>query len=117
VTAGARCFVFDSAGGVLALGQDGRRLWSIKLDAAVAGSPLIHDDLVWLLDREGHLHARSLADGTAREQLELGILPTGGLLQVGPEAVVPVARGTVQLIALHAGLAREALTPKAGPSP
>jgi outer membrane protein assembly factor BamB len=106
VTAGERCFVFDSAGGILALGPDGRRLWSIKLDAAVAGPPLIQDDLVWLLDREGHLHARSLADGAAREQLELGVLPTGGLLQVGPEAIVPVARGTVQLLALHPGLAR-----------
>jgi len=117
VTAGERCFVFDSAGGILALGPNGRRLWSIKLDAAVAGPPLIQDELVWLLDREGHLHARSLADGAAREQLELGVLPAGGLLQVGPEAIVPVARGTVQLIALHPGLAREPLTRRAEPSP
>ena len=117
VTAGDRCFVLDSAGGIMALGPDGRRHWSIKLDSAVAGPPLIQDDLVWLLDREGHLHARSLADGAAREQLELGVLPCGGLLQVGPEAIVPVARGTVQLIALHPGLARESLTRRAEPSP
>ena len=91
VTAGERCFVFDTAGGILALGADGRRLWSIKLDAVVAGSPLIQNDLLWLLDREGHLHARSLTDGAARGEVELGILPSGGLLQLGNQTLVPVA--------------------------
>jgi hypothetical protein len=110
VAVGDRCFVLDSAGRVMVLGPDGARLWSIKLDAAVAGPPLIQGDLVWLLDREGHLHARSLSDGASREQIELGVLPCGGLLQVGPQVIVPVARGTVRPIALRPGLAREGLT-------
>ena len=45
------CFVMDKAGGIMALGRDGKRLWSIKLKAGTVGMPLVrdHDDLV--LDR------------------------------------------------------------------
>ncbi len=117
VTADERCFVFDTAGGILALGPDGRRLWAIKLDSVVAGSPLIQNDLLWLLDVEGHLHARSLTDGAARGAVELGVLPSGGLLQVGNQTLVPVARGTMQLIALDPALARDPTTRKGESSP
>ncbi len=117
VSVGERCFVFDGAGGILALSADGHRLWSTKLDATIAGPPLIQDDLLWLLDRDGHLHARALADGADRGQIELGVLPCGGLTRVGTHALVPVARGTVELIALDPKLARAPVTRKAEPSP
>jgi outer membrane protein assembly factor BamB len=100
VVVGGRCFIFDGAGGVLALGPEGRRLWSITLEAPAAGAPVVQGDLVWLLDRRGRLYGRSLADGSARQQLDLGILPTGGMLVVGSQPFAPVARGSVQPIAL-----------------
>jgi outer membrane protein assembly factor BamB len=89
-------FVFDGAGGVLALGRDGRRLWSIKLGEVAMGTPVIQGGSVWLLDQAGRLHRRALADGSAREHLDLGILPVGGMIRIGPRTLVPVARGTVQ---------------------
>jgi hypothetical protein len=114
---GKLCFIFDSGGGVQTAGPDGRRLWSIRLDSAAAGPPLVRDGLVWILDREGHLHARSMDDGAAREQLELGVLPCGGLLAIGNHTLVPAARGTVQPIALQRGLVSQSLTTSKKPKP
>jgi outer membrane protein assembly factor BamB len=100
VAVGGRVFVFDGAGGVMTLGREGRRLWSIALEAPAAGSPLIQGDSVWFLDRQGRLYGRALADGAARVRLDLGILPTGGMLVVGPQPFAPVARGALAPISL-----------------
>ncbi len=116
VAAGKLCFVFDTAGGVLAINAEGRRTWSIKLDAPVAGVPMIENDRVWLLDREGHLHARSLADGGARQQVDLGVLPCGGLFPLEGMVLVPSARGTVQSLSLDLPPAKNNVTRRTEPS-
>ena len=103
VALGERCFVSDGAGAVVAFGREGQRLWAIKLDAPAAGPPVIQDNTIWLLDRQGCLYGRSLADGAPRERLDLGFLPAGGLRVVGSQTILPVARGTVQLLQLHPG--------------
>jgi hypothetical protein len=107
LTVGERCFAYDAAGGVLALGRDGERLWSIKLDEVAVGKPVIANDLIWFLDRSGRLHGRALADGAAREKIDLGVLPAGGLMTLGTQMVVPVGLGTVQAIALNATHSRQ----------
>ncbi len=92
--AGDGCFVMDRAGGVVAVGRDGARLWSIKLGAAPVGAPLVQDNAVWFLTSDGNLHIRARSDGAAIDKLSLGILPVGGLLQAGKQIVVPSGRGT-----------------------
>ncbi len=87
----------------MAFGREGQRLWAIKLDAPAAGTPVIQDNTVWLLDRQGRLYIRSLSDGVPRDRLELGFLPAGGLRVVGSQIIAPVARGTVQLLQLQPG--------------
>jgi hypothetical protein len=82
----------------MAFSRDGQRLWAIKLDAPDSGAPVVQDNTLWLLDRQGLLHTRSLTDGAARERLDLGILPAGGLKLIGTDLIAPVARGTVQLL-------------------
>ncbi|MGC8638318.1 MAG: PQQ-binding-like beta-propeller repeat protein [Isosphaeraceae bacterium] len=101
VAVGDRVFVFDGGGGVMALSRDGRKLWTIKLDAPVAGTPLIDGQLVWFLDRQGRLHARSLEGGAGRQRIDLGILPAGGMLAIGAQPIAPVARGTVAPLSLN----------------
>ncbi len=65
---GGRVFLADSAGNLLAIGEDGQRAWSSKLSGkgdalAQIGAPAIHEGAVWLLTRDGTLHGRKLADG------------------------------------------------------
>ncbi len=60
---GGRCFVVDTSGVVLALGEDGQKLWSANLRESetavwVVGAPAIRGDAVWFLDRTGTLHGR-----------------------------------------------------------
>jgi hypothetical protein len=98
ISVGERCFVLDAAGEVMMFGKDGRRAWSTKLDAAATGGPVIDGDRVWLLDRDGKLHGLALADGTARQSLDLGILPTGGLRVLDGRTIVPSGRGVLQLL-------------------
>ena len=38
---GETCFVMDRAGGVMAFGRDGQRLWSIKLNRPSVGAPVV----------------------------------------------------------------------------
>lgn len=97
-TVGDFCFIFDGGGGVLALGRDGRRRWSIRLDDVAVGAPVIREKMAWFLDRSGHLDGRSLSDGTPSKRLDLGILPSGALLTAGPRVFVPVARGTIRAV-------------------
>ena len=107
VSMSKRCFVYDNGGGVMAFGEDGRRQWAIKLDAPAVGSPAIDKETVWLLDREGRLHGRSLADGAPRQRVDLGIFPAGGLLTVGSQSFAPVARGSLQAIELESKFDRK----------
>jgi outer membrane protein assembly factor BamB/TolA-binding protein len=90
------CFVLDRAGGVLALGRDGKRMWSINLKSEVVGSPSIHDKTVLFLTKDGTLHARGSADGAEQFRRPLGFLPSGGLLMAGTRALAAAAAGTVR---------------------
>ena len=105
--AGGRVFVADTAGNLLAIGEDGQRLWSTKLTGkgdtiALIGTPAIRDDQVWLLARDGTLHARSLADGSPVSHASLGVLPYGGPLSFGKDLVVPTGFGTVRSLTINA---------------
>ncbi len=102
VHSGEHAFVYDTAGGVMAMGPEGRLIWSIKLDTAATGSPLLQGDRLWLADRDGHLHERALADGAERRQLVLGVLPAGGLIALGRMVLVSVARGSIAPVDLGA---------------
>jgi hypothetical protein len=93
------CFVMDRAGGILAVGRDGTRLWSINLKAATFGMPLVQDQTVWFLTADGSLHVRARSDGAELDRISLGILPEGGLLQLGNEVLVSAAKGTIRTVA------------------
>jgi outer membrane protein assembly factor BamB len=99
---GEHCFVMDRAGGVMAFGRDGQRIWSTKLDSAVVGDPVVIDQLIWFLTQGGKLHVRNLSDGQEREQLTLGALPSGGVLMAGKQELVPAGRGTIRPVAAGA---------------
>jgi tetratricopeptide (TPR) repeat protein len=90
------CFVMDRAGGIIALGRDGKRLWSINLKAGTFGLPLVQDQTVWFLTADGNLHVRARADGAELDRMSLGILPDGGLLQLGKQVLVSAGRGTIR---------------------
>jgi hypothetical protein len=94
-----RAFLADEGGTVLAIGPEGQRLWSITLPAgAPSGAPVVVDDSVWFLARDGSLLRQAVADGKPLDRLELGFLPAGGLHAVGSDLVVPVGLGTVRTI-------------------
>ncbi|MCA1685532.1 MAG: PQQ-binding-like beta-propeller repeat protein, partial [Planctomycetia bacterium] len=100
---GGRCYLADATGGVLALGEDGQRLWSARSDGtngrgAVAGPPAVRGPTVWFLTRDGALHARRLEDGTPSASFAVGTLPAGGPLAVGDDLAVPVGLGSVRLL-------------------
>jgi hypothetical protein len=88
--------VMDRAGGVVAVGRDGARLWSVNLKSAPVGSPLVQNNAVWFLTSDGNLHIRARSDGAAIDRLSLGILPDGGLLQAGKDILVSAGRGTIR---------------------
>ncbi len=96
---GDGCFIMDRAGGITALARDGRRTWSIKLKAGTVGAPLVQDQTVWFLTSDGSLHVRARSDGAELDRIALGILPEGGLLQVGKHVLVATGRGTVRPVA------------------
>jgi outer membrane protein assembly factor BamB len=96
---GETCFVMDRAGGVMAFGRDGQRLWSIKLDSAAIGRPVVVDQLIWFLTGGGKLHVRNLSDGQEREQIALGTLPSAGVVMAGKQELVPAAKGTLRPVA------------------
>ena len=81
--AGDGCFVMDRAGGIMAVGRDGKRLWSINLKAAtvgVASGPGSHG---LVLDERRQPSRSRRSDGAELDRISLGILPDGGLLQAG----------------------------------
>jgi outer membrane protein assembly factor BamB len=98
-------FVSDRSGGVMAFGRDGQRIWSIKLSAAVVGSPQVLGQSVVFLTRDGFLHVRARSDGSLRERRELGILPAGGPLVVGHQAFVSAALGTIRPVVFETSAA------------
>jgi hypothetical protein len=92
-------FVVDRAGGVIAIGPDGQRLWAITLKGgAPVGAPVVADQSVVFLSGDGALERISLTDGAPLEEHRLGILPAGGPLSLGSRFVVPVANGTLRLL-------------------
>ena len=93
---GETCFVMDRSGGIMAFSRDGQRIWSIKLDSAVIGHPVVVDQAVWFLTRGGKLHVCGLSSGEKRETLELNALPGGGLLMAGTQEIVPAGKGTIR---------------------
>jgi hypothetical protein len=99
-TVNGRCYLADTAGGVLALGEDGRRVWSCKLPgtATVAGPPSARGPSVWFLTRDGSLHARDAASGEPAASLALGVLPAGGPVAVGDDLAIPSGSGTLRLL-------------------
>ncbi len=99
VRAGDGCFVMDRAGGITAVGRDGKRQWSINLKAAVVGAPLLQDNTAWFLTSDGNLHVRARSDGAELDRISLGILPDGGLLQAGKQVLVCAGRGTIRPVA------------------
>ena len=94
--------IIDAAGGVLAFGPDGQRIWSAELrDPPPLGPPILKDDALWFLSRDGGLEKRSiLADGTKVDRLDLGILPPSGVNTDGPDMLVPSAPGTYRTLQL-----------------
>ncbi len=90
---GETCFVMDRSGGVIAFSRDGQRIWSIKLDSAVIGEPVVLDQSVWFLTRGGKLHVRGLSSGEKRESLDVNALPSGGLLDGGQTGDRPGRKG------------------------
>jgi outer membrane protein assembly factor BamB len=107
-TVSGRVYLADTAGGVLALGADGERLWSATLGeksgpVEVVGPPAVRGQAVWFLARDGTLHARSLADGSSVATIPLNILPAGGPVAVGNDLAIPVGLGAVRLLTIDAG--------------
>ncbi|MGO9916759.1 MAG: PQQ-binding-like beta-propeller repeat protein [Isosphaeraceae bacterium] len=92
-------FVMDRAGGVLAFGRDGKKLWAISLGAQVAAAPLVEAQTIGFLTRDGTLHIRSRADGSRIDDKRLSILPAGGVWSFANRVVVAAGRGTIRLVA------------------
>jgi hypothetical protein len=86
----------DRGGGVLAFGRDGQKTWSIKLGAEVVGAPLLAGRSLVILTSDGMLHVRARADGASMERRPLGVLPAGGPIAMGSDAMIPVAPGTIR---------------------
>jgi outer membrane protein assembly factor BamB len=86
----------DRAGGVMAFSRDGQRIWSIQLDSAVVGGPVIVEQLVWIVTQAGKLSVRELATGKERETLTLGTLPSGGIVMAGRQELVAAGNGTIR---------------------
>ena len=96
---GKHALLIDKAGGASLFGPDGNRMWAVDLgDSAPLGPPIVRDDLLWFLSRDGVLQKRALSDGTASDRIDLGVLPAGGLWSVGNEVVVSAGPGTVRLL-------------------
>ncbi|MDB5351107.1 MAG: hypothetical protein JWN86_2354 [Planctomycetota bacterium] len=99
VSIAGHALVIDSAGGVLAFGPDGQKLWSVNLgDAPPLGPPVFKDDALWFLSRFGALQRRSLTDGSRVDRVDLGVLPSAGLNTDGPDVLVPTAPGTYRVL-------------------
>ncbi len=106
-SAGDKAFVADLAGGILAIGKDGQKLWSVKLEggAIAAGPPSISGSAVRFLTRDGSMHDRAIADGSPVGMVPLTILPAAGPMVLGKELAVPVGFGSIRLVKAATGAA------------
>jgi outer membrane protein assembly factor BamB len=95
-----RVVVMDASGGVMLLERDGRRAWTVKLEAPAAGPALIRGDLLWIPTRDARARGLALADGRESLALDLGVEPAGGLIAVGPDVLVPTGRGVFHSLKL-----------------
>ena len=96
VSLGDGGLTMDRAGGVMAFGRDGQRIWSIKLGAEVVGSPQVIGRSLAFLTGDGVLHLRARSDGAPLNRRTLGVLPAGGLLATSREVIISVAPGTIR---------------------
>ncbi len=101
-TIDGRCYLTDSAGGVLALAKDGTKLWSVKLGkagiAAFSGPPAGLVTSVWFLGRDGSIEARDVASGDVNASNTLGVLPAGGPIAFEDRLAIPTGSGTLRLL-------------------
>lgn len=96
---GGNAVVIDAAGNVLAFGPDGQKLWTVGLKSAPPlGPPLLKDDALWFLSRDGALERRSILDGSFLDRVDLGVMPTSGMNTDGPDMLVPAAPGTYRTL-------------------
>ena len=96
---GGNAVVIDAAGNVLAFGPDGQKLWTAGLKSAPPlGPPLLKDDALWFLSRDGALERRSMTDGSFLDRVDLGVMPTSGMNTDGPDMLVPAAPGTYRTL-------------------
>jgi outer membrane protein assembly factor BamB len=91
----------DRAGDIVAFGRDGQKTWSIKLGSEVTGAPQVVGRSIVILTSDGVLHLRARSDGAPLDRRALGILPAGGPIAAGRDAMIPVAPGTVRPLALE----------------
>lgn len=101
VSLGDGGLAMDRAGGVMAFGRDGQRIWAIKLGAEVVGPPQVIGRSLAFLTGDGVLHLRARSDGAPLDRRALGVLPAGGPLTTGREAMIAVAPGTICPLALE----------------
>jgi outer membrane protein assembly factor BamB len=98
---GENAVVIDAAGNVLAFAPDGQKLWTVGLKSAPPlGPPLLKDDALWFLSRDGALERRSIRDGSFIDRVDLGVLPTSGMNTDGPDMLVPSSPGTYRTLQL-----------------
>jgi hypothetical protein len=96
---GKYALIVDKAGGVLLFGPDGNRMWGADLGQATPSAPpVLKDDMLWFLGRDGVLQKRALADGAAADRVDLNVLPDGGIWSVGDDVIVSGGPGTVRLL-------------------
>jgi outer membrane protein assembly factor BamB len=96
---GGTCFVMDRSGGVMTVGSDGKRGWSIKLGSEVVGAPLVRDQSIWFVTKDGSREIRARSDGSQRDRMALGVLPKAGLVAVGNHVLVATGAGTIRALA------------------
>jgi outer membrane protein assembly factor BamB len=101
VSLGDGGLTMDRAGGVMAFGRDGQRIWSIKLGAEVVGLPQALGRSIAFLTGDGVLYLRARSDGAPLSRRTLELLPAGGLLATSRDAIIAVAPGTIRPLALE----------------
>ncbi len=107
-----RGFIATKDGKILALGSDGQRLWSTVLASGPpVGPPVIQDQVVSFISRNGIVERRSLSDGSSLTREPLGVIPSGGLVASGSDLLVPVAAGTVRVLSSAGSAKPEGSTP------
>lgn len=95
---GGLVFVADLAGGLLAIGPDGRRLWSVTSSdgSPLAGPPITGPEGVDSVTTNGLLSRRSATDGATLAEFPLGVSPNGGPLRIGRLLAIPDGPGILR---------------------